>query len=130
MKSCDLVILLFFCPYVGAPPTPSHFKATERTPNSVTVQWDRPTLGGVTYKLQYRENSNQPWTEKVLQNGESSYAVNNLKSNTSYTLRIIAIRNSIQSLPTDPLTVQTRVSGNKKYCIVVIVLTSHLHKVH
>lgn len=97
--------------YVGAPPTPSHFNATDHTPNSITVQWDPPTLNGTTYRLQYCENSNKLWTERILQDGETSYVVDNLKPNTNYTLRIIALRNSMWSFPTDSLTVRTGILG-------------------
>ena len=64
------------------------------------------------YKLQYRiENSVEQWTEKELENGITSYTVNNLNSNTSYVLMIISVRKEIESLPTTT-TVQTRISGN------------------
>ena len=107
MKSCDAVILFV---YTGAPPQPSGFGVIERTPSSVTVQWDPPSLDGVTHELWYQaENSNQS-SNLNLQNGENSFKLDNLKPNTSYNLRITALRNSIRSLPA-PLTARTRVSG-------------------
>ena len=95
---------------VGAPPVPSDFKAIERTPNSITVQWNPVSLDGVTYKLQYRIN--EQWMVRQLQNGETNYTLNNLKPNTSYTLMINSLRNTIPSSSTT-ITVHTRISGIK-----------------
>ena len=103
--------------YIGAPPPPTGFIAKERTPNSIIVQWDPPSLDAVTYELSYRvENSNRTWNVTSLQNGETSFKLDNLQPNTSYTLRITALRNSIQSLPT-PLITRTRISGNSALSI-------------
>lgn len=97
--------------YIGAPPPPSGFIAKERTPSSITVQWDAPSLDEVTHEISYRvENSNETWNVTSLQNGETSLKLDYLQPNTSYTLRITALRNSIRSLPT-PLVTRTRISG-------------------
>ena len=97
--------------YIGAPPPPLGFTATERTPSSITVQWDPPSLSAVTHELSYRvENSNGTWNVTSLRNGETGLILSNLQSNTSYILRITALRNSIRSLPTS-LIARTRISG-------------------
>ena len=103
---------MIFC--VGAPPRPSGFNVTERTPSSITVQWDPPSLDGVAHKLSYRiDNSNNgSWDKETVESGATSYKLENLRPNTSYVLRLTASRNSIRSLPTSELIVRTRISGN------------------
>lgn len=110
--------------HTGAPPVPSGFKVIEQTPNSVTIQWDPASLGGVTYELQYGvENSNDQWMVRQLQNGETSYTLNNLKPNTSYVLMINSLRNTIPS-SSAMITVHTRISGI--ICVLVTCITLYV----
>ena len=84
----------------------------------MTLQWDPPSLNAVTHELRYRvENSNETWNVTSLQNGETRFKLDNLRPNTTYILRITALRNSIRSLPT-PLIIRTRISG----CYILIML--------
>ena len=95
--------------FIGAPLPPSGFNVTKRTPNSITVQWNRSDE--VTYLLQYRvNNSNEQWIQVNLQNDVTSYTVNNLEPNTSYELRITSLKMSTSSFPRT-ITTRTRISG-------------------
>ena len=103
---------MIFC--VGAPPRPSGFSVTERTSSLIAVQWDPPSLDGVAHKLSYRiDNSNNgSWDRETVESGATSCKLENLRPNTSYALKLTALRSSIQSLPTSQLIVHTRISGN------------------
>ena len=116
---------MFCC--VGAPPRPSGFNVTERTPSSITVQWDPPSLDGVTHELSYHidNSNNESWDRETVESGATSYRLENLRSNTSYVLRLTALRNSIRSLPTSQLIVRTRISGSNQtlnYCCCVVAI--------
>jgi len=102
------------------------FAATNRTPTSITVKWDPLSLDGVTYKLQcnekYIENSKDVCD---ITTDETMFTLTNLKSNTSYELGIISLRNGLKSLQTT-ITVRTRISGMQLVfvtkCIFVMLL--------
>ena len=105
-----LVTFVYFIS-IGAPATPSGFHVTERTPSSVTVQWERSSLDGVIYELRYHvDRPNEEWIEIKLQNDEATYTLSNLKPNTTYVLRITSVRMSIPSLPFT-IKARTRISG-------------------
>lgn len=87
-----------------SPSAPGKPESLEVAHDSLTLFWKAPESDGndkiIEYIIEYQENTEIKWT-KITQITDTSYKVDQLKSNSEYTFRVTAV-NSVGQSPPSP----------------------------
>lgn len=101
------------------PQAPQEFQATTITPQSVQIQWNPPESGKVTnFQIYYEKISDEKVIHpsnytNVVNVTSTSTILNNLESDTYYSIYAVAVNEHGTSLPSLILSIHTPVSGTK-----------------
>jgi effector-binding domain-containing protein len=89
-----IVINIYPSEYNCQPPT--GLSTSDITSNAVTFTWNND-ITSKSYKIQYKENGDKDWTIAAEKTTGSYFILSNLSANTTYTARVIANCDTIDS---------------------------------
>ncbi|ESN95495.1 hypothetical protein HELRODRAFT_102544 [Helobdella robusta] len=101
------------------PDMPSNFGATQKSPTSILLHWDRPTTGSITsYRINYMDYRSKSNFSRDVPDSEFSspsqnikYELSNLNSDTYYNIWLSAVSEKGEGPPSTTIQIQTDPQG-------------------